>query len=541
PPRWSLGYLGSGMGYTDSPDPVSRLWDFVRECDTHRIPCDMFHMSSGYSMSDGGERWVFAWNRNRIPDPSAVAATFHAGGMKVCANIKPCLLLSHPEYGEAARTGVFIGEAQKPALAKFWGGNGSYIDFTSVRGYDWWKSHVRERLLDYGVDATWNDNNEYEIWDDTLQCDGFGAPVPLYLARPLHSLLMARASREAQTEHDPERRPYLLTRSGCPGIQRYAQTWTGDNSTSWNTLRYNIPMGLGMGLSGMAGTGHDVGGFWGAAPSPELFVRWVQNGIFQPRFSIHSWRNDGTASEPWMYPETLDIVRAAIEFRLRLLPYLYNLYCQAAQEGDPITRPLVYEFADDPRCLRESFEFMLGPWLLVVPVLEEGARETEVYLPAGTRWCDFDTGRWYDGGTVVTVPTPIERPTILARAGAIIPTGKVWRRIDDGPDDTRELYVFPNPGGGDSAYQLVEDDGATIGYQRGERSVVAVTMTSGAASIDIGLRLAESGYKLPYADISLILPFGEARQVSTKGFTEAGSDYAGRRRLVCRVADQTRH
>jgi alpha-glucosidase len=209
---------------------------------------------------------------------------------------------------------------------------------------------------------------------------------------------MARASFEAQREFRPNDRLYLLTRSGCPGIQRYAQTWSGDNLASWETLQYNIPMGLGASLSGMAMTGHDVGGFTGVKPSPELFVRWIQNAILHPRFAMNSWHVDGSVNEPWMYPEVLPIIRATFEFRYRLLPYLYSLMFESAHTGHPIIRPMVYEFPRDARCQTESFDFMLGANLLVASVFEDGARTRTVYLPRETEWIDFYSGARYRGG-----------------------------------------------------------------------------------------------------------------------------------------------
>ena len=541
PPRWALGYLGSGMGYTDSPDAPERLGDFVKECESYRIPCDMFHLSSGYSMSNEGRRWVFHWNRERIPDPPGIARTFHQGGIKVCANIKPCLLDSHPEYAEAAKAGVFLGDGAGPHLAKFWGGNGSYIDFTSENGYRWWQEHVKEQILDNGIDSTWNDNNEYEIWDDGITSQGFGKPLPLYLSRPIHSLLMTRASWEAQVERAPGLRPFVLSRSGCPGIQRYAQSWSGDNSTSWQSLKFNIPMGLGLSLSGQPNIGHDVGGFLGKAPSPELFVRWVQNGIFHPRFSIHSWRTDGTASEPWMYPEVLGLVRAAIEFRYTLLPYLYSLFCEAAESGTPIIRPMVYEFPGDSRCVEESFDFLLGPGLLVASVFGEGLRSRLVYTPRGTRWCDFHTGIWYHGGQDIELPAPLERPTLLARSGAVIPFGKVMPHIDGLPDDYRAVYVFPDPESGSGAFDLVEDDGNTNSYLSGERTVIAIEVSSTPASIELSVQATSSGYRLPYDAIDVLLPPGDTRPVVSPGFVEKGPDAHGRRVLSYSLPEELPH
>ena len=263
PPRWSLGYLGSTMTYTEAPDAQEQLKRFVALCDEHRIPCDLFHLSSGYTLDPNEKRNVFTWNRQRIPDPKAMVENFARAGIKLSPNIKPALLLTHPRYAEVAAFGGFIKQAESdaPEIITFWGGAGSYLDFTNSQTCEWWKRNVREQLLEYGIISTWNDNNEFEVWDDEARCDGFGEAIPIGLARPLQTLLMVRASYEAQKAFRPDERPYVLSRSGCPGIQRYAQTWSGDNTQSWETLKYNIPMGLGLSLSGAPNTGHDVGGF----------------------------------------------------------------------------------------------------------------------------------------------------------------------------------------------------------------------------------------------------------------------------------------
>jgi alpha-glucosidase len=530
PPKWALGYLGSGMGYTDSPDAAVRLDDFVDECRRNDVPCDMFHLSSGYSMGDDGKRYVFVWNRNRVPDPYSVAGTFHAADMKVAANIKPCLLTTHPEYESAAADGVFLCDEEGPHVADFWGGKGSYIDFTSPGGYQWWKDRVRARILEYGIDATWNDNNEYEIWDDEVTCEGFGRPVRISQVRPLHALLMTRASYEGQLEHDPDARPFVLTRSGCPGIQRYAQTWSGDNSSGWDTLKYNIPMGLGFGMSGQPNTGHDVGGFWGEVPSAELLVRWVQNGIFHPRFSIHSWRLDGSATEPWMHPEVMDIVRDAIRLRYRLVPYLYALFVHAERTGEPIIRPLIYEFPEDPNLVDASFDFLLGPGLMVLSVFAEGMREREVYLPAGTRWCDVSRGEWMDGGRTVTVPAPLERPTMLAREGTMLPLGRPMDRIRAVGDDSRELWVFPGEGEREDDFEMVEDDGTSLRYLEGEEAPLRFSMATSPGEVRLSASVQSERYALPHGDVSVVLPAGETRPLTGVGVTALDPDETGRRR-----------
>ena len=191
------------------------------------------------------------------------------------------------------------------------------------------------RLLDYGSTRSGTTTTNLRCGTTRRRRTGLKAD-PMSMARPLQTLLMGRCSFEALVQRRPDERPFVLSRAGSPGIQRYAQTWTGDNATSWETLRWNIPMGLGLSLSGLGNMGHDVGGFAGPKPDPELFVRWVQNGIFHPRFTIHSYNDDGTANEPWMHPEALPLVREALRFRYRLIPYLYSLAVEDGAHRPPM-------------------------------------------------------------------------------------------------------------------------------------------------------------------------------------------------------------
>jgi alpha-glucosidase len=425
-PDWAFGYLGSTMSYTEAPDAQEQLKKFADLCKQHDIPCDLFHLSSGYTTGDDGKRYVFTWNRSKIPDPKAMVDYFHDHGIRVAANVKPHLLKTHPFYDEVAGFGGFIrarDEGHPPAIAHFWSGGagttdeGSLLDFTNPQTFDWWKSKIKETLLAYGIDAIWNDNNEFQLPDDGAICDNFGDPVNLGQMRPIQTLLMARASYEALQAFYPDRVPYVITRSGGFGIQRYAGTWSGDNSTSWHTLKWNIPMGLSLSISGMPNTGHDIGGFYGDAPDPELFVRWVQNGVFHPRFCIHSWHADGSVNEPWMYPEVLPIIRDAIKRRYRLIPY----FSSTMKYGQPLILPLVYHFPHDERTHTESFDFMCGRNLLVASIFEPGARERTVYLPTGATWRDAYTREVYQGGQTVTVPAPLNYIPVFLRDRADLP------------------------------------------------------------------------------------------------------------------------
>ncbi len=321
-------------------------------------------------------------------------ASYAAKGVRLIPNIKPALLADHPLFDEARAKGLLVTDGDgDPEWVQFWGAVGAYLDFTNAATILWWREKVTSALLDVGMAGTWNDNNEFEIVSPTATAHGFGTPAPAIATKPLQTLQMIRASRDAQRAHAPGRRPFLVSRAGGAGMQRYVQTWSGDNYTSWETLKYNVKMGLGLALSGVSNTGHDVGGFDGPKPDAELFARWVGFGIFMPRFSIHSWNTDRTANEPWMHPEVTPAVRDLIKFRYRLMPCLYDLMWRHAQHYEPIIRPTFHDFPRDPRCLDENDDMLLGAGLLVAPVVAPGAPSRDVYLPRGTRWHDWWTGR----------------------------------------------------------------------------------------------------------------------------------------------------
>jgi alpha-glucosidase len=494
PPRWSLGYLASGMRYTDAPNAQEMLRQFIEMCHEHAIPCSAFHLSSGYSQAEDGKRYVFVWNRARVPEPLAMTQTFHDAGMHVAANIKPAMLTTHPRYTEAKTLFIRSGETDTPDLAPFWGGQGAHLDFTNPATQTWWKESVTRQLLEFGIDCTWNDNNEFNIHNDAARCDGFGEGFPIVAGKPIQTLLMIMASHQAQRDYAPEARPWLLTRAGMPGVQHYAATWTGDNFSSWKTLRYNTAMGLGMSLSGFANVGHDVGGFAGDPPAPELFVRWVQNGIFHPRFCIHSWRGDSGENAPWMHPDVLPLVRDAIKFRYSLIPYFYSLFWECNQTGHPVLRPTVYHFQNDAQCHQESFDFLVGSSVLVASVFEPGDQQRCVYLPRGTGWYDWHTGDYYAGGQTITLDAPLDRIPLLVREGGIIPTEQEGRR---------RVYVFPPRTEGENLFRLYEDDGLTTRYLNGDFRVIDLRMTADSESVRL-----ESG-----VEVEWILPSGEQRQI----------------------------
>ena len=429
PPRWTLGFAQTAMGLVDLPDAQSQLSNFIDQCEQQRIPISSFHYGSGYS-SRGKQRYVFTWNHSKFPDPQAVNKKFHDAGMRLVANLKPCLLDDHPAYQDLAQQQAFVahGSNEQPVVEPYWDGQGAHLDFTRPQAVAWWQSQLKAQILDQGIEVGWNDNNEYAIAAEDAYSEAWGLKLPIHRSRPLHALLMTRATFEAQLAAKEVSSAFTVTRAGPPGIQRYAQTWSGDNTTSWESLKWNIRTGLQMSLSGMFNIGHDVGGFYGPIPEPELFLRWVQACSLNPRMVMNSWKAGNVSNVPWMHHAVTDAVREAIALRYRLLPYMWRCFEAASDQHVPIIRPTFYNFPDDLQCLGDCDDFMLGTELLVAPVVNAGETSRRVYLPKqthGAGWIDFYTGAKLTGGQWHELAAPLNRLPLVAREGARIEVAEV--------------------------------------------------------------------------------------------------------------------
>jgi alpha-glucosidase len=513
PPRWSLSYSGSTMQYTEAPNAETELEKFLARLQEHGIPCQSFHLSSGYTKR-GDKRYVFTWDKDRFPHPPALAQKFAHSGVRLVANVKPAMLLNHPRFGEVEGFRGFIRDSEgksRPHIAQFWGGQAAYLDFTNPQTSAWWGAQVKAQLLDKGIASTWNDNNEFEVWDNGARADLNGRGGRMACLRAVQTQLMLRSSALAQREHATEKRPYLVTRSGGPGLQRYAQTWTGDNRTDWKTLRYNLRMGHGLSLSGIFNFGHDVGGFAGEKPEPELFMRWIEQGIYWPRFTIHSWNDDSSASEPWMYPEILPLVRAAMAWRERLVPLFYTLMWRAHAHHEPILRPLFFDFPNEAECYEENDAFMLGPDMLVAPIVECGATGRTVFLPKTEGgWYDLRTGARLSSGEH-RVEAPLGAAPAFIRAGSMLPLGPSpsWAA---GP---LSLRLFPLAAG-QTQLQIYDDDGDSVVDRANPPCLIGVTASwkEGGAS----LRISKQGAHAPrWPEIRFEDASGQPVAVSVNG------------------------
>lgn len=460
PPLFSFGFFGSSMNYAEPQDAAQRILDYFATIEEHAIPCEGMYVSSGYLKSNEGKRYAFLWNKQKFPDHKAFLTSLSARGYNLCMNIKPGILISHPWYEELKQKGLFImDKGGKPYQEFFWGGEASFIDFNNPEAKAWWKSQLKAQYIDHGCTGIWNDNNELELEDIGLEA---------FKTKTLYPIKMVEASYEVFKEEKPDDRPWIYSRSGYVGLQRFARTWSGDNVSDWKTLKYNQYMGIGLGLSGLPYFGHDLGGFFGSFPEEELLVRSCQSAVFQGRFVIHSWREDGNPTEPWSYPTALPHIRSLILEHYRFMPYLYSCAYEAATQGKPIERSLLLEFPHDPEIKADEVNSLFGPSILKVLVTEKSKAEAAVHLPQGLWWYDKD-GDAYEGGADLTLSYPCNGEVLwFAKEGAVIATSPGLSHLDNGLFDEVELLVYPNKSKGLVTFSMFfEDDGKTeLGKQR---------------------------------------------------------------------------
>jgi alpha-glucosidase len=421
PPRWALGHHHSRWGFGGERE-VRRVVAGYRD---NGLPLSVVHLDIDHY---DGHR-VFTVDRRAYPDLPRLARELEDQGVRLVSIVDPAVKAEPglAEYDSGLAAGAFVRDARgREVEGVVWPGRAVFPDFTDPKVRRWWGGLYAERL-GQGFAGVWHDMNE------PVSFAPFGDPSLPRSARHhlegrggdhreahnVYGLAMARAGYEGLRELRPEQRPFLFSRSGWAGMQRYGGTWSGDVATGWAGLRASLALVLGLGLCGVPYSGPDIGGFTGT-PSPELYLRWFQLGAYLPLFRTHS-AIDAGRREPWEFgPRVLEHARAALAERVRLLPYLETLAHIARGSGAPYVRPLWWSTPGD-RALRECGDaFLLGDALLVAPVMEPGSVKRAVRLPRGL-WYDTATGAAHRGPGQVLLEAPLERIPVLARAGAVLP------------------------------------------------------------------------------------------------------------------------
>lgn len=483
PTKQSLGYCASTMYYAElEKNCDEEIFKVIDKHEKEDILIDNFWLASGYTSGEEDNlRYVFNWNYKRFPQPKEFFAEMNRRGINVIPNLKPGILKRHPYRELFEKNDVFIKtpDGKTDYYGRWWGGQGRFVDFTGPAGRNTWKQLLEENVLKMGTKTVWNDNCEMDgVEDRDAVCDFEGEKGTMAELKILHSNMMAYVAKQALAEVYPGERPYIINRAGFSGIQRYAQVWGGDNLTDWRTVKFNIATIVGMGLSGCANMGCDIGGFAGGAPEAELLLRWIQNGIFQPRFCMNSANNDNTVTQPWMYEENLPYVRAAYAQRYRMLPYLYSLMYEANQSGMPVWRPLFVEFPADTACYNDrNLTFMFGKSILVASVVEKGATARTVYLPAGCTWYDMnDNLKAYAGGQTIEVPVDLSSMPMFLRGSAIYTTSEDVKHILRDTMHNLDLLIAAET---DSEFVLYDDDGHSEDYKNGVYARTEIKVTAG--------------------------------------------------------------
>ncbi|MEM1422580.1 MAG: TIM-barrel domain-containing protein [Planctomycetota bacterium] len=480
PPRWAMGYHQCRWSYY----PSGRAMRIAEEFREREIPCDVMWFDIHYMQ----DYRVFSFHEQRFPDPKSTNDRLHAMGFKTVWMIDPAPKVDDNDsvYSSGKEGDHFtLASNGEPFVGSVWAGPSCFPDFTRAETRAWWGDLYKDYMAT-GIDGVWNDMNEPSVFDTVSKTmpelcwhrgDATLPAGPHAMYHNVYGMLMVRASRDGILKANPDKRPFVLTRSNFMGGHRYAATWTGDNSATWADLARSIPMAVSLSLSGQLLSGPDIGGFMDDTEGdPELFARWMGIGALLPFARGHA--AEGTIDkEPWSFGTKCEATcRRAIETRYRLLPYLYTCAWRAHATGAPIAAPVFYADPADAKLRDEDRAFLLGGDLMVVcdvtPRGEAGGI-ADVRTPAGWR-------------VVKLAEADPDLPELRIREGAAIPTGPVVRHTSE--QDGTDLTVYAHlDDDGHAEGLLYEDDGEGFGFESGDYrlSRIVVTRNPGGASVEL--------------------------------------------------------
>ncbi|RYY26962.1 MAG: DUF4968 domain-containing protein, partial [Sphingobacteriaceae bacterium] len=376
PPLWSLGYQQNRYSYYPETE-VYRIAQTLRE---KKIPADGITLDIHYM----DKYKVFTWDKQRFPDPKGMTEKLKQMGFKLTVIVDPGVKeeKGYGVYDRGLKENIFIKYPDSTNYTgQVWPGWCNFPDFTNPKARAWWGAEINQYAQD-GVSGIWNDMNEFSTWGqkvpDNVLFNYEGNAASHLKTHDVYALEMARASYEGARK-TMGKRPFVLTRSGYAGLQRYTAIWTGDNRSEDDHMLAGVRLLNSLGLSGVAFTGMDIGGFTGG-PTPALYARWIQIGAFCPYFRNHTAVNT-KSSEPWTYGEEVtEISRNYISLRYKLLPYLYSTFYESTQNGYPVNRSLAIDYTFDPKIYDVQYQnqYLFGPSFLVAP-FESGKDFGRVY------------------------------------------------------------------------------------------------------------------------------------------------------------------
>ena len=494
PPLWSLGYQQCRYSYY----PESRAREIVKTFREKEIPADVIYFDIDYQQGYA----PFTINREYFPTFEKMISDFRAQGFHTILitdlHIKKDPNHGYAPYDSGIKNDVFVKNPDGSIfVGKVWPGDSVFPDFTLTRVREWWGG-LYKNFVAMGVAGFWNDMNEPSVFfraDKTMPLDTVhrlddGTTIDHRAAHNIYGMENARATYEGLLKLQNGERPFVLTRAAYSGAQRFAATWTGDNSSTWNHLKMSTPMLMSMGISGMPLVGDDIGGFAGS-PTPDLLTRWFEVGALNPIYRDHTAK--GTADqEPWVHgPEQEAIRKKYIELRYRLLPYLYTAIEETTRTGIPLMRPLFLEYPKAEEFYGDDRDFLFGGDLFVAPVTTEMVDPEDISLPPAD-WYDFWTGVRHSHDEKIQVRPRLDEMPLYVRAGAILPMQPVVQDTGEIPNGPLQLHVYP---GDDCKGSLYEDDGHTFAYQKGEVLRVNYSCSASLSSISITSSITKNTFK----------------------------------------------
>jgi alpha-glucosidase len=473
PPLWSLGFQQCRYSYF----PESRVREVVKSFKDKKIPLDVIYLDIDYQR----ENRVFTVDPEKFPNFTGMIRDFFNEGVRSIAitdlHIKQ--EQGYAPYDSGKAIDAFIKNPDgSDYVGPVWPGPSVFPDFTRKAVRDWWGNLYQDFVKD-GVAGFWNDMNEPAVFfvpGKTMPVDAVdrveepGQPSRVTTQGEIHNvlgMLNSKATYEGLLKLRPNERPFVLMRATYVGGQRYAATWTGDNSSTWNHMRISVPMMQNLGLSGFPVVGSDIGGYKGS-PQPDLLTKWLELGAFNPIDRDHTEK--GTADqEPWVHgPEHEAIRKRYIEERYRLLPYIYTGMEETTRDGLPLMRPMFLEYPEQEPLVTEgdwaNSQYFFGHDLLVAPEPYEFAQEYRTMLPAGNLWYDYWTGKQLQPGTIKVKPA-LDTLHVYVRGGAIIPRQPLVQTTAEKPQGPLDLRVYPDRNCQGSLYM---DDGLSFDYAKGK-------------------------------------------------------------------------
>ena len=516
PPLWSLGFQQCRYSYF----PESRVREVVQTFKQKKIPLDVIYLDIDYQR----ENRVFTFDPQRFPNFAGMIRDFAKQGVKTIT-ITDLHIKQEPGYAPydtGKAIDAFIKNPDGTEYAgRVWPGISVFPDFTRKAVRDWWGGLYKEFVND-GVAGFWNDMNEPSVFDvpsKTMPVDAVdraeepGYPARQTTQREIHNvlgMLNSQGTYEGLLKLRPNERPFVLTRATYIGGHRYAATWTGDNSSTWNHMRLSVPMLQNLGISGFPIVGDDIGGFKGS-PQADLLTKWLELGAFNPIDRDHT--DKGTADqEPWVHgPQHEAIRKRYIEERYRLLPYIYTSMEQTSRDGIPLMRPMFLEYPEQEVLITEAdpanSQYMFGHDLLVAPEPYEFLQDFRVLLPAGNLWYDYWTGKRLEEGDFKVKPA-LDTLHIYVRGGAIIPRQPLIQSTAERPQGPLELRVYPDRTCQGSLYM---DDGVSFDYTHGKYLRVDYTCEGYEDALRIKMSPQQGNYTPWFNEVQAVI-YGVTRQ-----------------------------